>query len=83
MVRLATNGIYSKIRHPIYSGFIFVNFGLSLLFFNYAMFILSVIFVLLWYIVSVYEERILIDKFGEEYLNYKEKVKWKFIPKIF
>ncbi|RLE56468.1 MAG: hypothetical protein DRJ30_01940 [Candidatus Methanomethylicota archaeon] len=47
IVRLATNGIYSKIRHPIYSGFIFVNFGLSPLFFNYAMFILSVIFVLL------------------------------------
>ncbi|MCS7365029.1 MAG: isoprenylcysteine carboxylmethyltransferase family protein [archaeon GB-1867-035] len=83
VTKLATQGIYSKIRHPVYSGFIFINFGLSLIFINYIMLTLSIILIPIWYIVSIYEEKFLIKKFREEYLQYKKRVKWRFILKIF
>jgi len=70
---LATEGIYSKIRHPVYLGFMLINFGLSLFFVNYLTLILSILFVPIWYLVSKREEKFLIKKFGERYLEYMKK----------
>ncbi len=83
ITKLATKGIYSKIRHPVYSGFILINFGLSLIFTNYVMFALSILLTPLWYIVSKYEEKFLMKKFGKQYMNYVKRVKWRFFPKVF
>ena len=77
--KLATRGIYSKIRHPVYLGFMLITFGLSLFFANYLMLILSILFVPVWYTISKREEKNLIEKFGERYLKYMKETPM-FIP---
>ena len=72
--RLITEGLYTRIRHPI-------NLGLMLIFFGwYAVFpgVYSILFVVCLITALVIEtfwkERNLIKKFGNEYLEYKENV---------
>jgi protein-S-isoprenylcysteine O-methyltransferase Ste14 len=72
--RLITEGLYTRIRHPI-------NLGLMLIFFGwYAVFpgVYSILFVVCLItalvIETFWEERNLIKKFGNEYLEYKENV---------
>jgi|SRR4051812_34355004 protein-S-isoprenylcysteine O-methyltransferase Ste14 len=72
---LVTNGVYSKVRHPVYT------FGI-LLFIGLAMYVAKP-----WFLVGMLilvpiqvararaEERVLIAKFGDEYLSYK-KTTW-------
>jgi protein-S-isoprenylcysteine O-methyltransferase Ste14 len=77
---LATNGVYSRIRHPVYLAVMLINLGLSLLFANYLMLILSILLVPAWYMVSKREEKLLIEKFGERYLEYLKQTPM-FVPK--
>jgi len=82
---LATKGIYSKIRHPVYFGFMLINFGLSLSFANCLMLILLFLFVSVWYMISKREEKFLIEKFvrvfevyeGNTYVLYHTRMKTK------
>lgn len=78
--KLVTTGIYAKIRHPIYLGRIFMNLGFLILFPILPMLITSIFFILIWYSIAWYEEKILIEMFGKKYKKYKEKVPM-FIPK--
>ena len=78
--RLITEGLYTRVRHPI-------NLGLMLIFFGwYAVFpgVYSLIFaaclITALVIETFWEERNLIKKFGNEYLEYKENV-GMFIPR--
>jgi protein-S-isoprenylcysteine O-methyltransferase Ste14 len=69
---LITKGIYSKIRHPMYLGFIFWYIGMPLFFGAYFSFILSIIFIgniLFW---RHLEEIDLVKRFSV-YNNYKSK----------
>jgi protein-S-isoprenylcysteine O-methyltransferase Ste14 len=71
---LVTHGIYSKIRHPIFIGVILVYLGIEFIFQSiYGL--LLVIFVLIpFYIYSaIEEEKILSEKFKEQYTAYKKK----------
>jgi protein-S-isoprenylcysteine O-methyltransferase Ste14 len=78
---LVTTGIYSKIRHPQYSGIFLISLGmliqwptlLTLLMFP----ILSVAYLKL----ALREERIVSKSFTKEYNDYRNKVP-AFIPKI-
>jgi protein-S-isoprenylcysteine O-methyltransferase Ste14 len=79
---LITSGPYSFLRHPGYTGFLFIALGLCI---GYSSLIgLIVIPVLLLpglaYRIRV-EERLLISRFGEEYLVYMRKTR-KIIPGI-
>jgi len=47
------------------------------------MLIPSVIFTLLTILIAIKEEEYLLKKFGEQYREYMQKVRWRFIPKIF
>lgn len=80
--KLVTTGIYAYVRHPIYSAFLYIASGLILISQNIILFILPVIF---WAFLSLVmintEEKWLIDKFGEEYVEYSKKVN-RFIPKV-
>ncbi|RLG99383.1 hypothetical protein DRO38_07805 [Candidatus Bathyarchaeota archaeon] len=77
--------MYSKIRHPVYFGFMLINFGLSLSFANCLMLILSILFVSVWYMISKREEKFLIEKFvrvfevyeGNTYVLYHTRMKTK------
>ena len=76
-------GIYSKIRHPGYLGLILFNIGFFLSFGVIWLIIPTLIFSALRIIDALYEEKILIDKFGNQYEKYMEKVKWRMIPYLF
>ena len=74
-------GVFSRVRHPVYLGAILLYLGLFL-------FSLSIITLVLWFIIigfyyyiSVYEERILVEKFDKEYQEYMNDVPM-FIPKL-
>lgn len=76
--KLVTDGVYAKVRHPIYAADIFLGWGI---FFAYpdVRFLLGAhlsMFVLLFWIRL--EEKALTEKFGQDYLEYAKKV-----PKLF
>lgn len=76
--RIITKGVYSKVRHPIYSADIFLGWAIFF-FYPDVRFLLGahlLMFVLLFWMRL--EEKALTEKFGREYLDYKEKV-----PKLF
>lgn len=72
---LVTDGIYQFSRNPAFLGFDLVYIGILLIFFNYALFAITVVTVIMFHlqIVNV-EEDFLTAEFGEEYLNYKKHV---------
>ena len=76
-----STGVFRIVRHPIYSGAILFYLGATVI----TMSIASAAFVLLiigFYIaISKYEERILTEKFGNDYLEYKKKTGMLF-PKL-
>ena len=79
--KLITNGIYSIVRHPHYSGTILMN--VAYLFFFRTLWLIPpiCIFSVLWYLEARHEERALMAKFGESYKNYI-KTTGMFFPKL-
>lgn len=80
--RLVTTGIYAYVRHPIYAAFFYVAVGLIFISQNIILFILPVFF---WAFLTLAmirtEEKWLVDLYGDEYINYAERVN-RFIPKV-
>jgi len=81
--QVITTGIFSIVRHPIYLGSIllylgFILFSLSLL--SVLVWILIIVF---YYMISRYEEKLLTQRFGAVYKEYKKKVPMLFPIKIF
>jgi len=77
---LITTGIYSRIRHPMYSGVIIGLAGYVILFGSYYCAPLWLGCTLLYLIKGVKEDRILAEKFPD-YLEYKRRT-WRFLPYI-
>lgn len=73
--KLITTGIYSVVRNPIYSAFIFIFTGVLLLAANYILLILPFIY---WAILTILmkntEEKWLKNEFGKEYEIYLKEV---------
>ena len=72
---LVTSGIYQISRNPAFLGFDLLYIGILLMFFNWALCVVSVFAILMYHlqIVNV-EEDFLLAAFGNEYLQYKKKV---------
>jgi len=80
--RVVKSGVYGKVRHPIYSSDIILGIGIFFLF-PYLKVLISVIWlILVLFIWMKLEENALIQKFGDEYRNYKKEVPMV-IPKFF
>ena len=91
--KLISYGLYSYIRHPHYVSHALISFSLS--FFSlflwlqgvwtpltFILFLFFIFFPLLWLFQATHwEEKELIEKFGKEYIEYKERVP-RFIPRI-
>ena len=69
--KLITKGIYSFVRNPIYSAFIFVFTGILIMGSNLFLLILPILFwINLTVILKLTEEKWLLEKFGDEYVDY-------------
>lgn len=78
--KLMTTGIYGRIRHPQYLGFLVLTLGINFLWTTFSTLILWPILAVVYYRLAK-EEKIMEEKFGEEYQKYKDKVPM-FFPHI-
>lgn len=73
--KLKTDGIYSWVRNPMYTGCWFIIIGISFMWHNY--WVLPMIIVD-WTIITIVlkntEEKWLLDVYGDEYAEYKKRV---------
>jgi protein-S-isoprenylcysteine O-methyltransferase Ste14 len=79
--KLVQKGPYGIIRHPLYVAYIFILAGLSLILLIYWLLIPTLFIIIGIYPTAKAEEEILIEQFGEEYIEYKRKV-GMFLPKL-
>jgi protein-S-isoprenylcysteine O-methyltransferase Ste14 len=78
---MATSGPFRYIRHPIYTGVYLLCIGFGFLFFAWLWFLVMVVFIPLWWLESKEEEKEMLDKYGEKYVEYQERTKM-FIPGV-
>lgn len=77
---LNTKGIYSTVRHPLYLGNYFMWIGIVMFTFNiWFTLVVSLLFWIYYERIMFAEERFLERKFGDDYLNWSQKVP-AFIP---
>ncbi len=77
--RIISDAPYSLVRHPSYLGYMLMIVGMTLIWGN-AVTLVPWIAILGYYFVSIYEEAMLIEQFGEEYRQYMKQV-GAFIPR--
>ena len=80
--RLVTDGLYRRIRHPLYLGEITRNLGFTLILtsgYGFALVLLGSVF-LLFRIPR--EERMMLEEFGDEYREYMRRT-WRLIPHVY
>ena len=81
--RLKKDGIYKYLRHPSYSGSLLSFIGLGLTMNNWISLLLISFSIIIAFIFRInVEEKVLIEQFGSEYIEYK-KVTRGLIPFIF
>ncbi|MFX1379579.1 MAG: methyltransferase family protein [Promethearchaeota archaeon] len=81
--QLFTQGIYKYIRNPMYSGGLIATVGFCLVFRCIITLIIIFIYTFLVYRMRIIEEeKILLNKFGKDYEEYKKKTK-KLIPFLY
>jgi protein-S-isoprenylcysteine O-methyltransferase Ste14 len=80
--KLCTTGIYATCRHPLYSSWIFFNCPvIAILFRSWILLTVPVFMYFLLIILIGEEERYLIKRYGNEYLDYKKNTNLAF-PKL-
>jgi protein-S-isoprenylcysteine O-methyltransferase Ste14 len=80
-VALKMDGLYGLVRHPIYFAWTLFVFGTPTMTGTRALFALVSTAYLA--IAVPWEERDLIETFGDEYERYRRKVRWRMIPGIY
>ena len=83
IVKIMKNGIFSKIQHPLYSSAIIINLGIALAFGVVLTLLVALGSIFHWIMTALKEEEFLLQKFGEDYRQYKKNVRWRFLPGIF
>ena len=80
---IVDQGMYAKIRHPLYLSLIAMDLGIALAFGILWTLVLTCVFCLLAALTSLREERFLLGRFPKEYSNYKIRVPWRMVPGLF
>jgi len=78
---LATSGIYSKTRNPVYLAFAFIIIGIALLSARLLAFIWVLISLIVFFWLAKKEESDLERTFGQDYVRYKKKIPM-FLPRV-
>lgn len=72
---MITDGIFSKTRNPMYIGMFLMVLGIGICFTNLFSIITSLLFLFLVNFISIpFEEKMMYDTFGQEFLDYKKDV---------
>ena len=79
--RLAVDGIYAKIRHPQYVGFIVILLGFLLQWPTLLTLVMFPVLVVMYVRLAYSEERDMVATFGDEYRQYAQRVP-PFIPHL-
>ncbi len=81
--KIKTNGAYMYLRHPTYAASLISFIGLGLTFNNLLSLLVIIIPIFIAFLIRInIEEKVLIQHFGDEYLEYKKSTK-KLIPFIY
>lgn len=79
-LKLRTTGLYAIVRNPIYLGEVLLSLGWSIIFGS----IIGIMLTPFWWagllILTITEEASLERELGEEYIQYKKKVRGRIIP---
>lgn len=73
--KMVTGGIYSVSRNPAFLAFDLVYLGVLLVFFNIPLLVISVFAAVMLHLQILQEEKFLPTVFGDEYRNYKNRVR--------
>jgi protein-S-isoprenylcysteine O-methyltransferase Ste14 len=79
--KLRTWSAYRYLRNPMYAGLSFTVMGIGLIFGNTAIAAAGLIWLVICFIVASFEEKSLIKKYGQDYINYKKSTP-RFIPEF-
>ena len=82
MDRPATEGLYRFSRNPIYLGTFLIFIGIGIACASWLFLLLIAVFIVLYDVLIAPEERWCLEKYGDEYLEYRNRTpKWIGIPK--
>ena len=70
---LVTTGAFRYVRHPLYLGSMLFYLGLLLATFSLASLGLFVVIAIFYNYIAGYEERLLEERFGQDYARYRER----------
>jgi protein-S-isoprenylcysteine O-methyltransferase Ste14 len=79
--KVITSGAFQHVRHPLYLASILTYLGLAISTLSLLSLGLFVLIFIFYNYIASYEERLLEEKFGEEYRKYKEKT-GKWMPRV-
>jgi len=79
--KLINSGPYSKIRHPLYSAHNLFNLGIIFLTAYLPLIVFAIIGLPFTYARMKYEEKMMVEKFGSEYEDYKKRT-GRIFPKL-
>lgn len=79
--KLIKSGPYARVRHPMYTIFSLFSLTVALISSNWLMLIFAILIALPFHWISKTEEQMLIDQFGDEYINYMSRT-GRFLPQI-
>ena len=80
---IVDQGMYAKIRHPLYLSLIVMDLGIALAFGVLWTLVLAFVFSVLAVLTAVREERFLLGRFPEQYACYRIRVPWRMVPRLF
>lgn len=72
--QVITTGVFSIVRHPVYLGLILLYLGFILLSLSLLSVLVWILIIVFYYMISRYEEKLLTQRFGSVYEEYKKKV---------
>lgn len=76
---LATKGVFSRVRNPMYLGTVLFYLGLIVFTESLAALVVWLVTCVYYNMLANYEEKMLFEKFGDTFLEYKKTVR-KWIP---
>jgi protein-S-isoprenylcysteine O-methyltransferase Ste14 len=80
---LVTDGIYGRVRHPLYMSNILMALGMALLMNSLVAFGFTIFYFFGFGAIIYFEEIGLVEQYGEQYTAYRQQVPWKMVPMVF